>query len=79
MLLLAFSPTSGRAWLGVLAFAGWLFDTLENVNHFRMAGRYPILPPFALRVGPLFTLMKWVFAVAPLIVALLGFVLRLKY
>jgi len=78
LLLLAFSPSSGLAWLSVLAFAGWLFDMLENVNHFRMAGRYPILPPFSMRFGPLFTLMKWVFALAPLVVALLGFALRLK-
>ena len=57
---------------------GWLFDVLENVNHFRMAGTYPNLSPFSLRFGPLFTLMKWVFALAPLVVALLGFALRLK-
>jgi hypothetical protein len=69
---------SGPGLRTALAFAGWLFDVLENVNHFRMAGTYPILPPFSLRFGPLFTLMKWTFALAPLVGALLGFALRLK-
>jgi hypothetical protein len=78
LLLLAFSPASGLAWLSVLAFAGWLFDVLENVNHFRMAATYPVLSPLSLRFGPLFTLIKWVFALAPPVVALLGFALRLK-
>lgn len=78
LLLLAFPRSSDLTWLIFLAFAGWLFDVLENVNHFRMAGTYPVLSPVSLRVGPLFTLTKWVFALTPLIVALLGFALRLK-
>ncbi len=78
LLLLAFSPATGLGWLASLAFAGWLFDVLENVNHFRMAGTYPVLSPLSLRFGPLFTLTKWVFALAPLPVALLGFALRLR-
>jgi hypothetical protein len=78
LLLLAFPRASGIEWLIFVAFAGWLFDMLENVNHFRMTVTYPVLSPFSLRIGPLFTLTKWVFAVTPLVVALLGFALRLK-
>ena len=78
LLLLAFPRASGLAWLGVLAFAGWLFDLLENVNHYTMAGTYPYLTPVSLRIGPWFTLTKWVFALAPLAVALVGFALRLR-
>lgn len=78
LLLLAFSPASGLAWLGALAFAGWLFDVLENINHFRMASTYPALSPLSLRLGPIFTRMKWALALAPLAGALTGFALRLK-
>lgn len=78
LLLLAFPRSSGLAWLSVLAVPGWLFDVMENVNHYRMAGTYPVLSPLSLRFGPQFTRLKWVFAVAPLGVALSGFALGLR-
>jgi hypothetical protein len=78
MLLLAFSREFGLVWLISLAFAGWLFDVLENVNHFRMAAAYPAVSPFSLRLGPLITRTKWIFALAPLVVALIGFALRFR-
>ena len=74
LMLLAFPPASGWAWLCVIAAPSWLFDVAENVTHFCMAGSYPNLSPVAVRLGPLFTLAKWVFAIIPLPIAAHGFV-----
>jgi hypothetical protein len=77
LLLIAFPPTSGWAWLCVIAAPSWLFDIAENITHFRMAGSYPNLPSVAVKFGPWFTRAKWVFAILPLPIALVGFVFRL--
>jgi hypothetical protein len=77
LLLIAFPPGAGGAPLCVMALLSWLFDAAENVTHFRMAGRYPDLPPLALRLGPVFTGAKWLFAILPLPIALIGLILRL--
>jgi hypothetical protein len=77
LMLIAFPPTSGWAWLCVIALPSWLFDVAENITHFQMAGDYPTLSSVALRVGPSFTRAKWVFAIMPLPIALVGLVFRL--
>jgi hypothetical protein len=77
LMLIAFPATSGWTWLAVLAVPSWLFDVAENVTHFRMAGRYTKLSALALKVGPLFTGAKWISALVPLPVALLGLALHL--
>jgi hypothetical protein len=76
LMLIAFPPTSGLAWLCVIAAPSWLFDIAENITHFRMAGSYPNLSSNALKFGPAFTRAKWVFAVFPLPIALCGLVFR---
>jgi hypothetical protein len=76
LLLMAFPPVSGWAWLTVLAALSWLFDAAENITHFQMAGSYPNVPPLAMKFGPLFTRAKWVFAIIPLPIALAGLVFR---
>jgi hypothetical protein len=78
-MLIAFPPTSGWAWLSVIAVPSWLFDVAENLTHFRMAGSYPNLSPLTLRLGPLFTRAKWVFAIMPLPIGVLGLVCRLLH
>jgi hypothetical protein len=74
LMLIAFPPASGWAWLCVIAMPSWLFDVAENITHFQMAGRYPNLPPLAIKYGPLLTRAKWIFAMIPLPVALVGLV-----
>jgi hypothetical protein len=72
LLLIAFPPSSGWAWLGVLAAPSWVFDLAENVTHFMMAGGYPKRSSAAMSLGPLFTGAKWVCALVPLPIALMG-------
>ncbi len=76
LMLIAFPPASGWAWLCVIAAPSWLFDTAEKITLFRMAGSYPNLSPVAVRFGPLFTRGKWVFAIMPLPIAVVGLVLQ---
>jgi hypothetical protein len=77
LMLIAFPPASGWAWLCVLAVPSWLSDIAENITHFQMAGSYPNLSAAAVRFGPSFTRAKWAFAIIPLPVALAGLVIRL--
>jgi hypothetical protein len=77
LMLIAFPLTSGWGWLCVIAALSWLFDVAENITHFHMAGSYPKLSPIALKIGPFFTRAKWVFAIIPLPIAVVGFVFRL--
>jgi hypothetical protein len=72
LMLIAFPPTSGWAWLCVIAAPSWLFDVAENITHFQMAGSYPNLSSAAVKFGPLFTRAKWAFAIIPLPIALIG-------
>ena len=76
LMLIAFPPTSGWAWLCVIAAPSWLFDVAENITHFQMASSYPNLSSIAVRFGPLFTRAKWVFAISPLPIALCGLVFQ---
>ncbi len=76
LMLIAFPPASGRAWLCLIAVPSWLFDVAENITHFQMAGSYPMLSSIAVKFGPLFTRAKWVFAITPLPIALAGLLFR---
>lgn len=76
LMLIAFPPASGWAWLCLMALPAWLFDVAENITHFRMASSYPNLSSFALKFGPLFTGAKWAFAIIPLPIALVGLLLQ---
>ena len=77
LMLIAFPPTSGWAWFCVIAAPSWLFDVAENITHFKMADSYPNLSSVAVKFGPFFTRAKWVFAIAPLPIALVGLVFRI--
>jgi hypothetical protein len=76
LLLIAFPPAGGWAWLCALAAPSWVFDIAENITHFHMARAYPKPTPVNVRFGPLFTLAKWIWAVLPLPIAAVGLVLR---
>jgi hypothetical protein len=76
LMLIAFPLNSGWGWLCVVAAPSWLFDVAENITHFQMAGSYPNLSSVAVKFGPVFTRLKWVFAIVPLPIAFLGIVFR---
>ena len=76
LMLIAFPPGSGWAWLCFIAVLSWAFDVAENMTHFQMAGSYPNLSSAVFRFGPIFTRAKWVFAIVPLPITLAGFALR---
>jgi hypothetical protein len=76
LMLIAFPPTSDWAWLCLIAVSSWLFDLAENITHFQMAGSYPNLSSAAIKFGPSFTRSKWIFAIIPLPIALVGLVFR---
>ena len=76
LMLIAFPPNPEWAWLCVSAALSWLFDLAENITLFQMAGSYPNLSSFARRFGPLFTRLKWVFAIIPLPIAVIGLVFQ---
>jgi hypothetical protein len=54
LMLIAFPPQSGRAWLCVFAVLSWLFDVAENITHFQMAGSYPNLSSVSVKFGPFY-------------------------
>jgi hypothetical protein len=58
LMLIAFPPASGWAWLCLIPVLSWLFDVAGNLTHFQMAGSYPSLSSAALKFGPLFTRAK---------------------
>lgn len=74
LLSLAFPPGSALSWLNLLAIAALVFDVAENINHLIMARRYPDLPRLSLRLGPTFTLLKWVLAIVLPVIAVIGLV-----
>jgi hypothetical protein len=76
-LALAFPQGSRLAWLAPLGMLGWVFDTAENVTHFRMARSYPRLSRFALKFGPQFTYWKWVLAIVTPLVGMAGFTIKM--
>jgi hypothetical protein len=59
LLSLAFKPSSRWSWLNLLPIAMWVSDVAENLNHFSMAGSYPMLSSFSLTWGPLFSASKY--------------------
>jgi hypothetical protein len=79
LMLIAFPSTSRWGWLAVIAAPSWLFDVAENITHFHMARRYPTLSSAAVTFGPLFTGAKWVFAIIPLPIAVVGLVIRILH
>ncbi len=76
LLLIAYPPPSAWSWLALVALPSWLLDLAENLCHFRMAGSYPRLSPGFLTLAPACTRLKWICAIVPLPVALVGFAIR---
>lgn len=58
--------------MNVLPFGGWLFDLLENLAIVTMLTIYPSQPTWLAWAATLFTMVKWLFAVASLALLLYG-------
>lgn len=78
LLSLAFRPGSRRAWLNLTPFAMYASDLAENLNHYTMAGSFPDLSAFSLTWGPVFSGAKYVLMTLLPLLALAGFIQRLR-
>ena len=64
--------------LNVVPFGGWLFDLLENLGIVAMLSLYPSTPAMLAWISAIFTLIKWLFAGATIILILIGLVMALR-
>jgi len=69
-----FTPASQMQNLNVVPFGAWLFDLLENLGIVAMLSVYPSTPGALAWISTFFTMGKWFFAGASVILLLVGFV-----
>jgi hypothetical protein len=69
-----FSKESVMQRLNVVPFGAWLFDLLENLGIVSMLSAYPSTPAWLAWVSSIFTMIKWLFAGASIILLLIGIV-----
>lgn len=67
-----FATESKMQRLNVVPFGAWLFDLLENLGIVGMLSVYPSTPAFLAWVTAIFTLIKWLFAIASLLLVVVG-------
>ena len=73
-----FAPDSAMQKYNVVPFGGWLFDLFENLCIVTMLSIYPSTPAALAWVSAIFTLIKWLFAGATILLILIGLVMALK-
>lgn len=78
LLSLAFRPGSRWAWVNLLPLLMYASDVAENLNHFAMAGSYPVLSPFSLTWGPWFSATKYALMTMLFPLALSGFAMQVR-
>jgi hypothetical protein len=64
--------------LNLVPFGAWLFDLFENVSIVAMLSLYPATTTIVAWLATIFTMIKWSFAAASIVLVLLGFVMALK-
>lgn len=69
-----FAANSNVHKYNVVPFGAWLFDLLENLGIVTMLSIYPSTPALLAWVTAIFTLVKWLFAGASIILLLIGLV-----
>jgi len=69
-----FASNSNMQKYNVVPFGMWLFDLFENVGIITMLSVYPSTPALVAWLSAKFTLIKWLFAGASLILILIGLV-----
>jgi hypothetical protein len=77
LLSLAFPRGARFGWMNLLPVVMYVSDAVENLNHYSMAGSYPVLAPMSLSIGPYLTLTKYVLITGLPVIALAGFASRL--
>lgn len=73
-----FAPGSRMQKLNVVPFGAFLFDMLENVCIVLMLSIHPAQPAALAWIGALITFVKWLFAIATILLILTGLVMALK-
>jgi len=69
-----FASNSGMQKLNVMPFGAWLFDLLENLGIVSMLSAFPSTPSALAWAAAIFTLVKWLFAGASIVLMLTGLV-----
>lgn len=69
-----FASNSAMQKYNVVPFGGWLFDLLENLGIVTMLSIFPSTPALLAWVTAIFTLIKWLFAIASGVLLLTGLV-----
>lgn len=64
--------------LNVIPLGAWLFDLLENIGIVSMLSLYPSTPAGLAWITVLFTLVKWLFAAASIVLTLIGLVMAIR-
>jgi hypothetical protein len=73
-----FAADSRMQQLNVVPLGGWLFDLLENLGIVTMLSVYPSTPAALAWLTAIFTLIKWLFAGATIVLILVGLVMAIK-
>lgn len=73
-----FTADSPIQKLNVIPLGAWLFDLLENLSIVAMLSAYPSTPTGLAWIAAVFTLIKWMFAGATILLILIGLVAALK-
>ncbi len=73
-----FAADSRMQKMNVVPLGGWLFDLLENLCIITMLSIHPSTPAILAWVATLFTLVKWLFAGATIILILIGLGMALR-
>lgn len=74
----AFAGDSSVRLLNVVPFGAWLFDLLENLGIVTMLSIYPNTSMLVAWATILFTIVKWVFAIASVVLIVFALVLAAK-
>ncbi len=69
-----FASNSGMQKHNVVPFGGWLFDFLENLGIVAMLSVFPSTPALLAWITAIFTMIKWLFAIASGVLMLIGLV-----
>jgi hypothetical protein len=70
----SFASESKMQKLNIVPLGAWTFDLLENLGIVWMLSIYPSTPPLLAWVTAFFTMIKWSFAGASIILLLFGMV-----
>jgi hypothetical protein len=73
-----FTSTSPMQKYNVVPFGGWFFDLLENLGIVAMLSVYPATPALLAWGSAVFTLIKWIFAIASGVLLLIGLGMAIK-